>query len=74
MCFGSSRESSHRDDSFGYLQHVIFVDRLENLTQIMDVLLCIDLDMCFGYSWELSRGGDSFWCPQHMILVAKYEK
>ena len=65
---------SHRDDSFGYPQHVIFVNRLENLAQIMYVLLCIGIDMCFGYSWELTRGGDSFWCPQHMISVAKYEK
>ena len=27
MCFGSSCESSHRDGSFEYPQHVIFVTR-----------------------------------------------
>ena len=70
-CVGGSWESSHRVGSFEYPQHVIFFARYEKLSHIMDVFLCIGLDMCFGSSLESSHPDGSFEYAQHVIFIAR---
>ena len=82
MCFGCSKETSHRDGSFEYPQHMFWLrnKKIELLTilvqksihyerKIAIIFLCIRLNMCFGCSKEPSHRDSSFEYLQHMFWL-----
>ena len=79
MCFRCSKEPSHRDGSFEYPQHMVWLRNKKN-----DITVCtliwrpaISFNICFGFSkehmfWvgcskELSHQDGSFEYPQHIF-------
>ena len=65
LSFGCSKESSHRDGSFEYPQHMFW---LRN-KKIVNIFLPISLDICFGFSKDRSHRNGSFEYPQYMFRL-----
>ena len=64
MCFGCSKEPSHRHGSFEYPQHMFWLRNKKNndfeVNQNLDhkiviIFLSVNCNICFGYSKEPSQ-------------------